>query len=394
MRATYITAVVVAVVVLAWILSGQLGTPEVPPAPSLAEVRDGMTALQDDRRPTRVRARVTRTSLQTAEVSLRGHTESNRTVLVRAETSGRVVALPVVKGAVVELGDLLCRIAIEDRDARLTEAHEAVKEAQLEYQGSLKLKRQGYQSETAIASAKARLAATQAQLKRRELDLANTELRAPFAGIVEEQPVEIGDYLQIGAACAMIIDHNPMLLIGQVSERDVNQLALDGPANAVLLTGETVQGRISYIAQVAQETTRTYRVEIEVPNPDYVLRSGVTADIAVPVATLRAHRISPALLALDDEGNIGVRILDDKKIVRFLYVEIVKDGPGGVWIVGLPEVATIITVGQELVVAGEEVEVTYEASEMPAAVPYVEPGADTAPTSSSALVETQLTSSS
>ena len=394
MRATYITALGIAVLVVAWILSGQLGNDPIPPAPSLAEVRSEMTAMQDDREPTRVRARVMRATLETTEVALRGHTESNRVVRVRAETSGRVVELPVLKGQLVETDELLCRIAVEDRPARLTEARAAVAEAKLVYQGSLKLKRQGYQSETAIASARAKLAATRALLKRRELDLANTEIRAPFDGIVEEQPVEIGDYLQTGTECASVVDHDPMLLVGQVSERDVNRLQLDGPASATLLTGEKVQGRIRYIGHVAQETTRTYRVEIEAPNPNYALRSGVTADIAIPVATLSAHRISPAVLALDDQGNIGVRIVDENKIVRFVPVQIVKDNSRGVWVTGLPEVATIITVGQELVVAGEKVEVTYEASEMPAAAPPLKPGADATPHSSLAPSETQLTAAS
>jgi multidrug efflux system membrane fusion protein len=391
-RATYITAAIIALLVVGWILSGVLAREEIPPAPSLADVRNEMTAIQDDREPTRVRARVMRATIETAEVALRGRTESNRMVEVRAETSGRVVALPVEKGALVKAGDVLCRIAVEDRPARLTEAREAVAQAQLEYQGSLKLKRQGYQSETAIASAKARLAATEALLKRRELDLENTEIRAPFDGIVEEQPVEIGDYLQVGTQCATVVDNDPMLLVGNISERAVNRLALDGPARAKLLTGEQVDGHISYIAQVAQETTRTYRVEIEVPNPNYTIRSGITADIAIPVATFSAHQISPALLALDDAGNIGVRILDENNIVRFVQVEIVKDDPTGVWVSGLPEVATIITVGQELVVAGEKVEVTYDASEMPASAPRLDPGAMTTPSSTSAPMENRLTS--
>lgn len=394
MRATYVTAAIIAVLVVTWILSGQLGNDPIAPAPSLAEMRSEMAAAQDDRDPTRVRARVMRATLETVEIALRGRTESNRFVRVRAEISGRVVELPVLKGQLVEAGVLLCRIAVEDRPARLTEAREAVAEAKLVYQGSLKLKRQGYQSETAIASAKAKLAAAHALLKRRELDLANTEIRAPFDGILEEQPVEIGDYLQTGTECASVVDHDPMLLVGQVSERDVNRLQLDGPASATLLTGEKVQGHISYIGHVAQETTRTYRVEIEAPNPNYALRSGVTADIAIPVATLSAHRISPALLALDDQGNIGVRIIDKNKIVRFVQVQIVKDNPRGVWITGLPEVATIITVGQELVVPGEKVEVTYEASEMPAAVPPPKPGANATPRSTSTPTETQLTSAS
>src|SRR5262249_33004901 len=117
-------------------------------------------------------------------------------------------------------------------------------------------------------------------------------------------------------------------------------------------------------------STRTYPVEIQVPNPAYALRSGVTTQISIPIETVLAHRISPALLALDDEGRVGVRTLDHENRVVFNLVKIINDEGGSVWITGLPEVATLITVGQELVVPHQQVDVVVEPPpEMPAAAP-------------------------
>jgi multidrug efflux system membrane fusion protein len=110
-------------------------------------------------------------------------------------------------------------------------------------------------------------------------------------------------------------------------------------------------------------------VEVEVPNPDYNLRSGITSEILIPVGEVLAHKISPAVFALDDEGHIGVRTVNDQRRVEYHRINIIRDDGDGVWITGLPEVTTLITVGQELVVPGQEVELSFEpAAEMPAKV--------------------------
>jgi multidrug efflux system membrane fusion protein len=80
-----------------------------------------------------------------------------------------------------------------------------------------------------------------------------------------------------------------------------------------------------------------------------------------------AQKVSPALFALDDAGNVGVRIVNDDRRVEYHPVQIVRDDVDGVWVTGLPEVTTLITVGQELVIPGQEVELSLEASrELPA----------------------------
>jgi multidrug efflux system membrane fusion protein len=303
-------------------------------------------------------------------VVLRGKTENKRTVSVKAETAGRIVERPVERGERVEAGEVLCQISLEDRYAKLTEMREAFNQAQIEYQGSLKLKERGFQSDTAIAQTKARLAAAEAQVQRSEIEIQRTYVRAPFAGVVEDVHQEVGDYVTPGAACVTVVDLNPMLLVGRVAEKDVQLLELDQHVTGLLSDGTEVTGPVSFIGQQSDPATRAYAVEIQVPNADYALRSGLTTEIRVPVAQVLAQKISPALFALNDLGQIGVRTVDESGKVRFHPVQIVRDTPDGVWVSGLPEVATLITVGQELVVPGELVEVDYEsASEQPAATP-------------------------
>ena len=69
-----------------------------------------------------------------------------------------------------------------------------------------------------------------------------------------------------------------------------------------------------------------------------------------------AHRVSPALLSLTDEGLIGIKILDNDDIVQFVEVEIMSDSEDGVWLAGLPASIRLITLGQELVFPGQQVE--------------------------------------
>ena len=362
MRGTYITALVITVVVGVWLLSGLLtATDAVEVHPSLAEANLLVAESADKGVPTAVRARVIHAQSHPERLTVRGRTENKRTVEVRAETRGRVTARPVERGHRVDAGDLLCRIAEEDRKARIRQGREAVNQARLEYAGSLKLKDRGFQSATAIAQARARLATAYAQHEAAELDLERTYIRAPFAGVIEDVLVEVGDYAQSGTACARIVDLDPMLLVGQLTERDVHRVAVGAPTTGALATGATVDGAISFVGQQADPETRTYRVEVTVPNPDYALRSGVTTEIDIRVGELLAHKITPAVLALDDEGNLGVRIVDPDERVRFRHIEVVADEADGIWVTGLPRQTTLITVGQELVVAGERVDVQLQA---------------------------------
>ncbi len=367
MRGTYITAGAIALAIALWLVSGVIGGGGPLRHSSLAEAnREQAAESQDDTLP-RVRARVIQAAPQIREVVLRGRTENKRTVAVKAETSGRVVERPVERGTEVKQGDLLCRISMEDRKAALDEARAALEQARIEHQASLRLKEKGFQSETAIAQANARLAAAQAQVASRELDIEHTYVRAPFDGVVEDVSLEIGDYVSPGGTCVTVVDLDPMLLVGQVSERNVSELQPGQTVTGELADGRTVRGPITFIGRQADPATRTYPVEARIANADHAVRSGITTEMHIPVQQVLAQKVSPSLFILDDDGHIGVRTVNDQHRVEYHRVDIVREDSDGVWVTGLPRVTTLITVGQELVVPGQEVELSFEPrSEMPA----------------------------
>ena len=354
MRSTYITAIVIAILIALWFYSG--GEEEVLITDSIADSNRENARLASDGPITRVQVQVSNASEQSQVVTLRGKTENKRTVEVKNELAGTIVERPVERGTQVKAGDLLCRISTEDRQVALLEAEATLNQARIEFDGAKKLKQKGFNSDAAIAAAQARLASAEANLNRRKLDLAKLNVRAPFGGFVDDVHQEIGDFVSPGTPCATIVDLNPMLLVGRVSELDVTALNVGQMAQGIMRDGTVVEGPVSFVGQTSDPSTRTYAVEIELDNADFALRSGITTEIKIPVASLLAQQVSPALFALDDAGAIGIRTIDDDNTVEFHLVEILADDKNGVWVTGLPNRASVIVMGQELVTPGETVD--------------------------------------
>ena len=356
MRSTYLWAVGIAVLLLAWLASGQLNQEPVVFDPSIAERNEQDLNQLNDQTPTRVRVVQSQAQLKTRYASVRGKTQNKRTVKVRTEIQGRVVNRAVERGQSVAANQLLCGLSVDDRQAALVESQQRVNQARIDYEGAKQLRAKGYNSESAIAAAKANLATARAELKRRDLALRKTEIRAPFAGFVEDVHLEIGDYAQPGTACATLVDLNPMLLVGRVSERVVLNIEPGIEAIGELADRSVVRGPITFVGQQDDPATRTYAIEVELNNESGKLRSGMTTQIRIPVEEAFAHKISPALFSLDNEGGYGVRVVNNNDRVEFYSVTVVAEDEDGVWVSGLPNTSNIITVGQELVISGERVD--------------------------------------
>ena len=363
MNRSIVVALILAVGVVAWIASGELQNGDADAKNEVAAVADAdvvAEAASPARRP-EVRVRWLTAEPYEREIVVRGRTEAVRWVEVKAEVPGRVDEILVEKGARVRAGEVLVRLEMEDRAARMAEAQARVEQRQLEYEAVRALSEKGYRARTKFAEATALMEAALAGVARMEQEIDDTELRAPFDGIVEHRHVDIFDYVKEGAAVATVVDQDPYLVIGYVSEKEVGKLSLADRGTATLITGETLSGQIRYIASMAEPQTRTFRIELEVPNPNESLRDGVTAELRVRVETIAAHFVSPAVLTLDDDGVVGVRLLDDDDRVVFHHADIVGDSAGGVWLASLPETVRLITVGQEFVRDGDVVEAADEA---------------------------------
>jgi multidrug efflux system membrane fusion protein len=289
---------------------------------------------------------------------MRGRTEADRRVTVRAEISGLIGAEPLRRGAVVAAGDTICRLAPGDRPATLAEAQANLRQAEVEHAAAVRLQERGFTAETEALTRAARLEGARAQVMKAELDMERLVIAAPFAGVLVDDGAELGALLQPGSECAELMALDPIVLAGFASERDVDRLTVGAAAEGRLVSGRTVAGTVRHVARSADEATRTYRVEVVAPNPELDIRDGMTVEIGVPLAGAPAHRVPQSALTLDDDGGLGVRLVVDG-VARFAPATILTDAPDGVWLAGLPTEAAIIVVGQEYVGEGHPVAVTW-----------------------------------
>ena len=350
MKRSFFLAFIFAAAAAAWVASGQLGESDAQPE---AQKPPADLAALGEAPAVRVRTSVAQDH---AVVDLlRGRTEANRHIELKSETYGRIIELTVEEGSAVAAGEIIARLSPGDRRARLAEAKALLAQRKIEHEADKKLSKKGFRAETQVAATEASLEAAAAAVKIAEVELGYTVIRAPFDGVVDERIMELGDFVDRGDPITRLVELHPMLIVTQVNERDVQRLSLGAPGRARLMTGDQVEGYIRHISSVADEATRTFRVELEVPNTDGRIADGMTAEIALPLAQTTAHLVSPAILTLSDKGLIGVKAVDEEDRVVFHPAKIIDTGNEGVWIAGLPEEVTLITVGQEFVRPGEAV---------------------------------------
>lgn len=338
----------IAVLVAAWLLSGQLGG-----EPSEAPVTDLSPVARTTQSSVRVRTQSAEEIMRTIVVN--GKTAPARIVDLAVETDGRIEFVGVQRGANVRRGEVIVRLDERDRRARLAQAEATVKQRQVEYEGRKELMTESYVSEAQLQEAIAQLQAAKTELTRARLDVDYMSIRAPFDGALQARHVEEGDFVSRGDPIARFVDNRTIIVSANVSEFDAGYVITGQTAQARLATGETVHGKIRYVAPVADEATRTFEVELEIDNSDGQLRAGGTAELRIPAEHVLAHRVSPSLLTLDDAGNVGLKIINDNGEVEFVVADVALSTNEGIWVVGLPETTTIITVGHGFVAPGSMV---------------------------------------
>ena len=295
------------------------------------------------------------------EIRLRSFTAPFRVVDLKAEISGSVVAVPGRRGSLIEGGQVVCALDEDDTQQQLDQSRAQLQQAEIAFTGAQQLKTAGFQSELAIAEAKANLEATKLAFKRSEINAQNIKIKAPFTAIVERRPVEVGDFLAVGQLCARLVELSPLKIIAQVSEADVAKLKLGDRAVATFEGRQPVEANLTYIAHEANAMTRNYLVEAKTENADLALRAGISATLSLNLPAIEAHLIPSSLILLDADGDTVVRAVDKDNVVLQLKVKTVGEDKNGVWVQGLPDAVNLITVGQNYVSQGQQIEIYFSA---------------------------------
>ncbi|MEC8176336.1 MAG: efflux RND transporter periplasmic adaptor subunit, partial [Pseudomonadota bacterium] len=196
-----------------------------------------------------------------------------------------------------------------------------------------------------------------------QVELSRTRIKAPFDGILDQLPLKAGAFIAPGQPCGTLIDKDPLLVVAHVAESQITKIRNGAPARAVLATGEKVTGFVRYVAESPSHATRTFQIEVEVANKDFLLRDGVSADLEIESERVRASQIPRSALTLDDNGRLGVRVLEGE-IVAFREVAILSDQSDYSTVTGLGETEVVIISGGDFTRAGQRVdaEIQTEAS--------------------------------
>ena len=350
MKKSYFIAFVIALVALVWIGSGFI-------VPS-DSAKDQEKIEKSDVKDESMKVKVSSVSFEpyTKKITLNGRSEASKNVTIRAEAQGQIIQILHNQGDKVVKGDSIVKINIQERSVRVREASELTKQRKIEYDAARKLIKQGFASDVRLAQTQSAYEAARAGLKRAQIDLEKTTVSAPFDGTLARRHVDIGDYVSVGDAITEIVDLTPLKITVFVNEKEVVQLVKGNEATLKFAGGEKRRGFVTFISPASDPQSRTFRVEVEMDNAENTLPSGLTAQVDINVQSKQAVKIPPSILTLDDEGAVGVKIVDTDNKVQFKMIEILEDTADYLWVKGLDDGTRVVMVGQDFIAPNQIVE--------------------------------------
>lgn len=295
------------------------------------------------------------TQTVTKNLTLYGRSEANSRAVMRAEVPGKIIKVSADKGAYVKRKSSIANIEKSELPARLRQAKANLTERELTYKAIKSLNDKGLQGRVRLAEVNSLLLSAKTDVEHLTLSLKRTNVVAPFSGILQEQFADVGDYVQVGDPIFSLENTNPILIRGDATEHHINHLTLGQSISATLLNGSVIKGKISFIASMADSGSNTFRIEAKFPNPELLLFSGISAKLTIPLYQVDAIYVSPSALAMDEEGNLGVKLVKDSVVV-FHPINLVEADNDGAWLSGFESEVDIITLGQGFVKAGDKVD--------------------------------------
>lgn len=347
-----VAAIMVLVGFAAWTATGKFSSvgsaaPQAGAEPEAAPVQSA---------PVRTVAVVTPPRVMHARaIRLSGQTEADKRAVLATRAGGVIGALPVAQGDHVKAGDIVMTLDAEEKTAAVTSAKQVLAQREAEWKAMQRLVKTGNTPKLQADNARSALEAARSALEAAEAELDRNEVKAPFDGLVDRVTVELGSAVMQGAEIATILDLDPIVARGEVSERDLGHLKIGDKAEVRLVDGKTVNGAIRYISRDASAQTRTFRIEVAIPNESGALPAGMTAEIVLRAAPTDAVILPRSVVTLSARGDIGIRSVDKDNRVVFHAIDLVDDTPNGLVLGGIPADARIIVAGQDLVAEGDVV---------------------------------------
>ena len=293
----------------------------------------------------------------TKTLKFSGFSEASRIVIIKSQVEGKVSSKSFEKGKFYKAGSQLVLIDPEDKIARLKEMEALLNQRKKEYEVAEKLFKKGFRSEVKLSESRTNFENALALYEKSQVELNNTKILIPFDSTIEDSFIELGDYVKKGDKIAKIVDLDPIFVKVNVTENVINNLKLN-QATSIIIADKSYEGLISYISKTSDPLTRNFRVEIKINNKQKQIISGLSSEVRINLSKEDAYFIPSSLISLDDQGKIGIKVVQEKKVL-FLTIDIISDTGNGYWVNSNSknnlEDYMLITQGHEYVMEGENV---------------------------------------
>lgn len=309
----------------------------------------------------------------TERIRLTGTVQANRDIRVPAEEDGTVRRLLVDEGSRVRAGQPIAKLDDELLRHQLAQAEAQAEVARETWERN----RQLFEEEKAISELRfleVRGREREAAARRDLLEerLARTTVRAPFSGVLETRLVELGERVGVGDPVARLVELDPVKVTAGVPERYAADVRVGTPATVTLdvLPDRSFRGELTYVGVTIDRESRTFPVEIRVPNPDAAIKPEMVATVTLVRRTLESAVVVPQEALVRAEGGFVAFVVEgiegDGAVARARPVTL---GPAqrneAVVTAGLSPGARLIVVGQKQVADGDRVRIVRERNPAP-----------------------------
>lgn len=271
----YILAAVISISLIGWMFSGPSHSDELKAKAAAEQAENGIEKV--------AKVEVTKIAPETTTrtIEVYGRTEPDRSLALSSQIEGRVDAIRVEDGQFVKKGQVIVVLDVEDKKAQLKQAKALVSQREIEYEAAQKLRSKRLQGESQVAQAKAALESATAAVKQKQIMLAKSVIKAPFAGVINDRKIEVGTFVRKGDPLFQLVDLNPLVVKADLTERHIDSLTVNNSVKVTLANGQTVDGKIQYISSVSTLGTNTFPMEVAVNNPQQKMKAGVSTSMAI-----------------------------------------------------------------------------------------------------------------
>jgi len=274
--------------------------------------------------------------------------EAEEEAVVVAKSSEIITEILVEEGDLVTKGQVLARLNTEKLRLELAQAEANLKRLQAELERNKRIYEKKMVSSDVYERLKFDYEAQQAAFELAKLQLQYGTITAPIAGVISERMIKVGNMVKLNEPMFRISDFDPLLAVIHVPETELSKIKSNQPAQIKVDANQqqVFNGRVLRISPIVDSTSGTFKVTVEVTDPNATLRAGMFGRVNVVYANHKDTLLvdKSALLAEEDSPTV-FKIVDGKAKKQTIKTGF-QNGP-------LVEVLSGLSIGDQVVIAGQ-----------------------------------------